>query len=205
MIDVINISKSNNTYDFNEKVGVNYFSQEKNQNNNELIKLNKKNKDTFTKSSELSEKEKKIVEELKRRDEAVRQHEQAHIAAGGSLVRGGANFNYQVGPDGKHYAIGGEVQIDVSPEDTPEATIRKMQQVQRAALAPADPSPQDRAVAAMASRIEAQAAAEQRSNQSNSSIINSKSNNSEARKSSTNISPQAKLALSAYQKSNYSF
>jgi hypothetical protein len=205
MIDIINISKSSNNFDFNEEVGINYFSQGKRQQENNTIKINKENKDTFTKSRELSEKEKQIIEELKRRDEAVRRHEQAHIAAGGSLVRGGANYNYQVGPDGKQYAIGGEVQIDVSPEDTPEATIRKMQQVQRAALAPADPSPQDRAVAAMASRIEAQAAAEQSSNQNDASLNNSKSSSKETPKSSTNISPQAKLALSAYQKSNNLF
>ncbi|MEJ5244629.1 MAG: putative metalloprotease CJM1_0395 family protein [Bacteroidota bacterium] len=202
MIKISNISKSNNLYNVNEKVGANNTSQESHSNASGINQLKKESKDTFTKSSELSEKEKQVVEELKRRDQEVRQHEQAHIAAGGSLVRGGANFNYQVGPDGKQYAIGGEVQIDVSPEDTPEATIRKMQQVQRAALAPGDPSPQDRAVAAMASRMEAQAASEQRSNNSHSSVINSKSNNSETKSSSSNISPQAKLALSKYQKSN---
>ncbi len=202
MIEISNISKSNNLYNFNEKVGVNNTSQESQLKASGINQLKKEAKDTFTKSSELSEKEKQVVEELKRRDQEVRQHEQAHIAAGSSLVRGGANFNYQVGPDGKQYAIGGEVQIDVSPEDTPEATIRKMQQVQRAALAPADPSPQDRAVAAMASRIEAQAASELRSNNSFSSIINPISTSSETKSSSSSISPQAKLALAKYQKSN---
>jgi len=108
--------------------------------------------------NQMSEGEKKMLNELKRRDAEVRAHEMAHLAAGAGLVTGGASYTYQIGPDGQRYAIGGEVQIDVSPvPGDPEATIRKMQQVRRAALAPADPSPQDRAVAAMASQIEAQA------------------------------------------------
>ena len=67
-------------------------------------------------------------------------------------VRGGARFSYTTGPDGRAYATGGEVSIDRSavPGD-PAATIQKLRQVQRAALAPADPSPQDRSVAAGAS------------------------------------------------------
>jgi hypothetical protein len=68
-------------------------------------------------------------------------------------VRGGAHFEYQVGPDGKKYAVGGEVSIDTSEiPDNPNATIQKMSTVQRAAMAPADPSPQDRAVAAQAAQ-----------------------------------------------------
>jgi hypothetical protein len=98
------------------------------------------------------------LQELKQRDREVRQHEQAHVAAGGAYVRGGASFSYQRGPDGRQYATGGEVQIDTSPiSGDPEATIRKMQTVQRAALAPAEPSPQDRRVAADAAQAQAEA------------------------------------------------
>lgn len=110
----------------------------------------------------LSEEEKRQVQRLKQRDAEVRNHERAHVASGGPYVRGGANFEYQRGPDGKNYAVGGEVSIDVSKEPNPAATIRKMQVVRRAALAPADPSPQDRAVAAKATQIEAQARIEKR-------------------------------------------
>jgi len=53
--------------------------------------------------------------------------------------------------------VGGEVQIDTSPAGSPEATIRKMQQIRRAALAPSQPSGTDRAVAAQASQVETQA------------------------------------------------
>jgi hypothetical protein len=110
-----------------------------------------------TAENDLNEEQKQQVKELKKRDAEVKSHEQAHMASGGGLVQGGASFEYQSGPDGKMYAVGGEVKIDMSPERTPEATIRKMQQVRRAALAPAEPSGTDRAVAAQASQIEARA------------------------------------------------
>lgn len=105
---------------------------------------------------ELSPEEQKIVAELRARDAEVRAHEAAHMAAGGGLT-GGASFTYQVGPDGQRYAIGGEVSIDASPGNTPQETVMKAQRIRAAALAPADPSAQDRAVAAAAARMEANA------------------------------------------------
>lgn len=108
----------------------------------------------------VSEKEQRALQKLKQRDAEVRRHEQAHLAAGGAYVRGGASFTYTSGPDNRQYATGGEVSIDVSPSRTPESTIVKAQVIRRAALAPADPSPQDRAVAAQASRMETEARAE---------------------------------------------
>ncbi|MCZ6755557.1 MAG: putative metalloprotease CJM1_0395 family protein [Gemmatimonadetes bacterium] len=99
----------------------------------------------------------KVVQELQVRDREVRAHEAAHQSAGGS-VTGGAKFTFVVGPDGRRYAVGGEVSIDVSavPGEA-EATIQKMQTVIRAALAPANPSSQDQAVAATARAIAASA------------------------------------------------
>lgn len=109
---------------------------------------------------ELTEEEQKEVQELKKRDREVRQHEQAHLSVAGPYANGGAQFEYTRGPDGRQYATGGEVSIDVSPERTPEATIRKMRIVRRAALAPAEPSAQDRRVAAQASQNENRARVE---------------------------------------------
>ncbi len=101
--------------------------------------------------SSLSEEEQSEVTDLKQRDTEVRAHEAAHMAAAGGYARGAAQYTYEQGPDGKQYAIGGEVQIDVSAvPDDPEATIRKMETVRAAALAPANPSGQDRSVAAQA-------------------------------------------------------
>ncbi len=112
-------------------------------------------------SQTLSAEEQKQVQKLKARDQEVRAHEAAHLAAAGGLATSGATFGYQTGPDGQRYAVEGEVHIDVSPASTPEATIRKMDQVKKAALAPANPSSADQAVAAAASQKEAQARVEQ--------------------------------------------
>jgi hypothetical protein len=87
-----------------------------------------------------------VVERLKRTEERVIAHEMAHKAVGGQYA-GAIRYSYARGPDGKLYITGGEVSIDVSEEEIPEETIRKMEIVKRAALAPSDPSPQDYAVA----------------------------------------------------------
>jgi len=103
----------------------------------------------------------KLVTELKQTDTEVRNHEMAHIAAGGSLITSGASFTYKRGPDGNNYAVGGEVGIDTSaiPGD-PRATLQKMQRVKSAAMAPASPSGQDRKVASQASAMAAKASSE---------------------------------------------
>ncbi len=107
---------------------------------------------------ELTGQEKERVDYLQKRYREVRAHEQAHVAAGGQYVRGGAQYQYESGQDGRRYAVGGEVSIDTSRvSGDAQATIRKTQAVRRAALAPADPSTQDYRAAASASRIEAEA------------------------------------------------
>ncbi len=111
-------------------------------------------------SSELSPAEKRKVQELKRVDSRVRSHEQAHLAAAGSFAQGGISFEFVQGPDGNRYAVGGSVQLDASKASTPEETVQKLQRVKQAAMAPADPSPQDLQIAAEASRKLAQAQAE---------------------------------------------
>lgn len=99
------------------------------------------------------------IKMLAARDREVRAHEQAHVAAGGQYA-GAATYQYQRGPNGVNYAVGGEVSISTSEEPTPEATLRKAQIIRRAALAPAEPSPQDRKVAAMATQMESAARVE---------------------------------------------
>ena len=111
-------------------------------------------------TGELSADDRRRVEELKSTDRAVRAHEAAHMAAGGSLVTSGASFSYETAPDGQRYAVAGEVGIDTSKGRTPEETLVRAQQIRAAALAPADPSGQDRAVAAAASQMAADARAE---------------------------------------------
>ncbi|WP_448871599.1 putative metalloprotease CJM1_0395 family protein [Desulfobulbus propionicus] len=106
---------------------------------------------------DLAPEEEKMVRELKQRDREVKAHEMAHLAVAGQYARGGASYTYQQGPDGRRYAVGGEVPVDLSEEKTPEETIEKMRVIRRAAMAPAEPSSADRSVAANASAIEGRA------------------------------------------------
>lgn len=113
---------------------------------------NKSNSEIFAEQQE--------VKSLKRRDQEVRSHELAHAAVGGPFT-GAPNYSFEVGPDGKKYAVGGEVSVDLAPVDgDPNATIAKMQKVHAAALAPANPSIQDTRVAASAAKLIAQAQSE---------------------------------------------
>ncbi len=101
-----------------------------------------------------------VVRELQQRDLEVKRHEKAHMAAGAGLT-GGAHYTYQKGPDGQRYAIGGEVSIDTSEvQGDPARTIKHAESVRRAALAPANPSAQDLAVAAQATQTIQQAQVE---------------------------------------------
>jgi len=102
---------------------------------------------------ELSEEDQRRVEELKKIDKKVHAHEQAHLSAAGGYARGGANYDYVTGPDGNRYANSGHVNLDTGKEKTPEATIRKANIIQKAALAPADPSPADKEIAANAAKM----------------------------------------------------
>jgi hypothetical protein len=118
-----------------------------------------------------------IIRQLSQRDSVVRAHEQAHSSVGGQYA-GSAQYSYQRGPDGVSYAVGGEVPIDVGAiSGDPRATLEKMQIVQRAALAPADPSTQDRRVAALASQQANQARAEIVSNSRESSANTKEADN----------------------------
>lgn len=105
----------------------------------------------------LEEAELKELTELKARDREVRAHEAAHQATGGQHS-GAMSLTYQRGPDGAQYAVGGEVSISMSSVDgNPQATIEKMRTVCAAAMAPAQSSSQDRAVAAQAMQAMLQA------------------------------------------------
>ncbi len=108
--------------------------------------------------TELTGEEQAELRELASADREVRAHEQAHMATAGPYARGGPSYQYEEGPDGRQYAVGGEVGIDSSPvAGDPEASIDKAQQVRAAALAPATPSGQDMRVAAAAAQMAAQA------------------------------------------------
>lgn len=88
------------------------------------------------------------VAKLSKRDAEVKSHEQAHASVGGSYAQS-PSFSYEKGPDGRRYAVDGEVQIDVSVVNgDAQATLNKMMKVYAAAMAPVQPSMADIRVAA---------------------------------------------------------
>lgn len=137
---------------------------------------------------ELSADDLRELQELKRRDTEVRAHEQAHLSVAGQHAAGGASFSYEVGPNGKRYATEGEVPIDMSKGNTPEETLLKMQQIRKAALAPASPSAADRRIADRAAILAAQA---QREIQEESSPETKVPGAAASTSSSSNQAPEA--------------
>lgn len=105
---------------------------------------------------QLTEEQQQVVQDLREQDQEVRAHEQAHKNVAGPYA-GPISYETVTGPDGREYAVAGSVDIDVSPEGSPEQTIRKADIVIRAALAPANPSPEDFSVARAAQQLRAQA------------------------------------------------
>jgi hypothetical protein len=87
---------------------------------------------------------------LQNAEDKVIAHENAHKSVGGEFA-GAASYGYTTGPDGKRYISSGEVSISVPATGEPEALISALERVKQAAMAPAEPSPQDQRVAASAS------------------------------------------------------
>ncbi|MCL2029591.1 MAG: hypothetical protein FWG97_04170 [Deltaproteobacteria bacterium] len=99
---------------------------------------------------ELTPEEEAQVRKMAQRDQEVKAHEQAHVAASGGLA-GAPKYSYQTGPDGRQYAVGGEVSIRRSGGGgNTDQAIAEAETVKRGATAPAQPSSQDMAVAARA-------------------------------------------------------
>ena len=106
-----------------------------------------KNPQSSPAQSKSGEPDSETIQKLKQTEREVVAHEAAHQAAGGRFA-GPVSYTYTQGPDGKSYITGGEVPINIPASDDPEQTLRDMAQVQRAALAPGNPSGQDLSVAA---------------------------------------------------------
>lgn len=100
-----------------------------------------------------------VIRELRNAEREVIAHEAAHQAAAGRFG-GAVSYTRTTGPDGKSYITGGQVPIHFVTGSTPEETLRNMEQIQRAALAPGDPSGQDIRVAARAAAAASKARSE---------------------------------------------
>ncbi|MCP4158389.1 MAG: hypothetical protein GY757_62395 [bacterium] len=122
---------------------------------NEKVQGNLTGQFAVKESSQLTLREKLQVQQLELMERSVREHEKTHLRTARNLASTGPSYEYQKGPDGNKYVVGGEVNVNASPVGgDPDATIEKALRVQRTALAPADPSPQDRAAATKAKIIE---------------------------------------------------
>ncbi len=99
----------------------------------------------------------KVLEE---RDNEVRAHEQEHLNAAGEHARGGPVFETYTASNGKTFVTGGKVEVDLGETGDAKKTADKMAKIRKAALAPATPSQQDRAVEAEAAGKESAARAQ---------------------------------------------
>lgn len=87
----------------------------------------------------------RVVEKFKSKDKEIRNHEQIHANLGKSSSP--INYNYQMGPDGKLYAMGGYVKLDVSMPTDPKAAMAKIEQIKKASSSPNDLSTADLGIA----------------------------------------------------------
>ena len=95
-----------------------------------------------------------LSDEARLRDQEVRLHEKAHLAALGGYATTPAMYTTARGPNGETVAVGGAVGVDLSPvPGDPRATLRKARVILNAARAPGDPSAADMRVAAEAYRL----------------------------------------------------
>jgi len=90
----------------------------------------------------------RVLEKFKSSDSRVRTHEQAHASSG--VTTAPISYKYQIGPDGKAYATGGEVRLDTSIPNDPKEASFKLSQIQRASNAPSDISGADAQIAIQA-------------------------------------------------------
>lgn len=87
----------------------------------------------------------RVLEKFKRADAQIRSHEQVHATIGQTTAP--ISYNYQQGPDGKMYAVGGSVRFDTSIPDDPKAAAFKLDQLAKAANGPVSPSGADTMIA----------------------------------------------------------
>ncbi len=93
--------------------------------------------------------EESIIErqrDLSDRDKQVREREKKHLRAAGNLSDGSSTYRYEVGPDGKRYAVEGHTDIKVAQGSTPEERLRNAERAVQAASQAGASSPEDRKV-----------------------------------------------------------
>ncbi len=86
----------------------------------------------------------RVLDKFRNKDVETRTHEQAHASIGHTTSP--ISYNYQEGPDGKMYAVGGSVRLDTSLPTDPKAAAFKLDMIQKAAAGVAHASPADAAI-----------------------------------------------------------
>lgn len=87
----------------------------------------------------------RVLEKFKSKDAEVKQHEESHTANG--VAKSTIKYNYQTGPDGKLYAVGGEVKLDTSLPSDEKQAIDKLEKLASASSAPSQLSAADSQIA----------------------------------------------------------
>jgi SprA family protein len=78
----------------------------------------------------------KSVKKKREFDKALTKHEEDHHEVAADLARSGPLYETEVGEDGEEYRKSGKVMIDTGVTESDEKTVKKMEQVRAAALAP---------------------------------------------------------------------
>jgi hypothetical protein len=91
----------------------------------------------------------RVLSKFKSTDAKIRTHEQSHAMK--SETTAPIQYNYQMGPDGKMYAVGGSVRLDTSiPLNDPKAASFKLDKLKNSATAPDQMSGADSSIAIQA-------------------------------------------------------
>lgn len=101
-------------------------------------------------ADQLSTAERADLAKMQQRDQQVRQEEKAHVAVAGDLA-GPISYTYQLGPDGRQYAVGGSVSVQAQTVSGDPAEAKRLSgRMATAANAATNPSAQDFATARLA-------------------------------------------------------
>lgn len=104
---------------------------------------------------DMSERDQAALAQLRQRDAQVRQEENAHAGAAGSIA-GPIVYTYQRGPDGRMYAVGGSVSINAQTfSNDPQEARALGARIAAAANAATNPSGADMRAASMGDGIRA--------------------------------------------------
>ena len=90
---------------------------------------------------------------LERHESSVISHVQAHLSSGGSLVSS-PSYLYTTTTEGSRFISSGDVSFKMySVNNDPSAQIELAKSIEKAALAPIDPTPHDRSVSVLAQTL----------------------------------------------------